>query len=425
MKLFRIPHLPNYLISRVGNIFYQGKEIQFPDFQKQIAPFKVNNIEFLLAITFGKFKLEPFHWEDCEGFRTGDDLLPYMVRIKRPILIDEKLGLYFVPYFPKVGITKDGKVYDLLNLKVLKEHPVFDYVENKPSYSQIFNCVCDLVSSKTGKSQKHALLHRLIALAFVPYCGDFRSLDINHKDANRRNNCPTNLEWVSRTQNLVHAFENGLRTDNIPVKVRDIKTGVVRDFYSASSAGRFFNCGNDAIMNRVRRGSGYCYHGFQFKHRDDDTDWHQHPKEVSNYQRNFEVTRGKETFIVKGRAEIRKYISVSFTTFNKHLLKNNGLYIDKNGSVIRELVKSHVSGTTRWNPLNCGKLLREYKRNEDSVNRYILKRKERKRLISKSNKTIRSEASSSVRKNVQRLSRGGEYTQVSGSGGHPILEREG
>jgi hypothetical protein len=47
-------------------------------------------------------------------------------------------------------------------------------------------------------------VHRLVALAFLP--NPEHKTDVNHKDSDPSNNHVTNLEWVSRAENMAHAL---------------------------------------------------------------------------------------------------------------------------------------------------------------------------------------------------------------------------
>lgn len=63
-------------------------------------------------------------------------------------------------------------------------------------------------------SNKSVLVHRLVADAFIPKISGEE--DVNHIDGNKSNNCVENLEWVSKSENMKHAYQSGLRqvTDN-------------------------------------------------------------------------------------------------------------------------------------------------------------------------------------------------------------------
>ena len=51
-------------------------------------------------------------------------------------------------------------------------------------------------------------LHRLVATAFH---GQHDDLVVNHKDGDKMNNIPKNLEFVTYSQNTIHAYDTGLR----------------------------------------------------------------------------------------------------------------------------------------------------------------------------------------------------------------------
>lgn len=50
--------------------------------------------------------------------------------------------------------------------------------------------------------------HRLVAEAFLPHVQENR--EVNHKDGDKQNNEVDNLEWVSRSENIKHAYSKGL-----------------------------------------------------------------------------------------------------------------------------------------------------------------------------------------------------------------------
>lgn len=61
---------------------------------------------------------------------------------------------------------------------------------------------------KDGKGRNFRV-HRLVAMTFIP--NPDNKPEVNHIDGNKRNNCVTNLEWVTSSENHVHAYVTGLR----------------------------------------------------------------------------------------------------------------------------------------------------------------------------------------------------------------------
>ena len=54
------------------------------------------------------------------------------------------------------------------------------------------------------------LLHRLVALAFIP--NPDNKPEVNHKDGDKSRNMAFNLEWCTESENLIHAYKTGLKT---------------------------------------------------------------------------------------------------------------------------------------------------------------------------------------------------------------------
>ena len=60
---------------------------------------------------------------------------------------------------------------------------------------------------KDGK-RKSFKVHRLVAIAFIP--NPDNKPEVNHIDGNKINNNIDNLEWVTSSENTIHAYETGL-----------------------------------------------------------------------------------------------------------------------------------------------------------------------------------------------------------------------
>lgn len=65
-----------------------------------------------------------------------------------------------------------------------------------------------LAISICGHRRKTTSAHRIVAKKFID--GFTPGLQVNHKDGVKTNNCICNLEWVTASQNALHAHKNGL-----------------------------------------------------------------------------------------------------------------------------------------------------------------------------------------------------------------------
>lgn len=60
-----------------------------------------------------------------------------------------------------------------------------------------------------GRKRK-AHIHRIVAEAFIGP-SPFPKATINHKNGKKSDNRPENLEWISQSENVKHAWRTGLR----------------------------------------------------------------------------------------------------------------------------------------------------------------------------------------------------------------------
>lgn len=128
-------------------------------------------------------------------------------------------GFFEIPDYPGYVMSKDGHVVDEKWMYCPLEKPSGEY---KWFY--------------LDRLKQSVHTHVLKANTFLPRIPG--KPHVNHKSGVKWDNDLENLEWVSPSENLVHAFRAGLRTDNKPVTVLDRVKNEVNEYYSLNEASR-------------------------------------------------------------------------------------------------------------------------------------------------------------------------------------------
>lgn len=105
----------------------------------------------------------------------------------------------------------------------------------------------------TLSNGEQRLVHILVATYFVEKPTNEKATLVNHIDGDKTNYSAVNLEWVTPSENLTHAFKTGLRTDNIPVLMKNLETGAVTRHYSMNECARILGINTSTLHLYMKR----------------------------------------------------------------------------------------------------------------------------------------------------------------------------
>lgn len=141
--------------------------------------------------------------------------------------------------------SNTGKVKNLITNRILNTSP------NSDGYPGI-NIVIP------GIGRRFKLLHRLICESFLTYIGPNNYFyEVNHIDGNKINNNLSNLEWVTRDENLAHARNAGLyKPTNGNRKISDSDIEDMKELkslgFTFKSISESYKCSSDHVSMLIR-----------------------------------------------------------------------------------------------------------------------------------------------------------------------------
>lgn len=117
------------------------------------------------------------------------------------------------------------------------------------------NGYCMFTVSRGGSRIINMTVHRAVAENFVD--GD-KNLYINHKDGNKQNNRSDNLEFVTHSQNMLHAIQNGLFKSRFTDEDLDKIYNLHNDGLTLDGIAKEMGVNKSTIQN--------CLHGNTYKY---------------------------------------------------------------------------------------------------------------------------------------------------------------
>lgn len=93
--------------------------------------------------------------------------------------------------YPQYSISQDGEVFSRYSSKQLRENKCSKYRQ---------------VTLYNNDGHKTFLVHRLVALAFLPNPYNYETVD--HIDYNIENNCVANLRWLPKCENSKRSWDD-------------------------------------------------------------------------------------------------------------------------------------------------------------------------------------------------------------------------
>lgn len=190
---------------------------------------------------------------------------------------------------PVIGYEASYRVSNLGKVKsidrTINVNGIYRFVKGRVLKTQLSKTGYEKVVLHSKNKAETLLVHRLVALAFIP--NHNQSFEIDHIDGVKTNNKLENLEWVSRSVNIKRAFNNGLKgvganqrnfikelgkSSNKELVQLSIDGNYIKTWHSLTEASKSLNI-NPSSISMVCNQSGlhtrYKAGGYKWKYKSD------------------------------------------------------------------------------------------------------------------------------------------------------------
>lgn len=189
----------HYYASRILAFAFKLKDNELLNSQKYIVSFIDGNNNNLNIKNLKIISKSEVNKNNGKKTKTSENFVKSMEKNIAEYML--KIPYKIFEEFPEYIIFEDGSIYNNVDKFGAKR-----FITGSKSSENYFNI---------NRNDKSLKLHRLICMAFKPLSGkilydDYKDLQVNHIDGDKLNNHKNNLEWVTQSQNIIHAYENNL-----------------------------------------------------------------------------------------------------------------------------------------------------------------------------------------------------------------------
>lgn len=216
-------------------------------------------------------------------------------------------NFYMIPGRLRFAISKTGIMIDLWRCQNIN-----------------FNITKPIIKDGiTGgyRTSRFGSRHRMMALAFLELTQHPSRLWVNHKNGIPGDDRVDNLEWVTPSQNVQHAYDHNLHPNKVrSVDVINSKTGETYQFPNIAQASRFTGLSHTCITGRLTRSNGNNYpDGWRFKETGEEWDALKTRSHIASNERRVMMMSIKDNTVKEfvSTAECSKYSGIAQTTIAK------------------------------------------------------------------------------------------------------------
>lgn len=114
-----------------------------------------------------------------------------------------------------LDVSEDGRIF---NARTGRE---YSWSKSAGGYARVY--------ARVNGKHKGISVHRAVALAFIP--NPENKPDVNHKDGQKQNNHVSNLEWMTRGENMRHAKNTGLWNKRMGIEHVESRDRIIRNLH--------------------------------------------------------------------------------------------------------------------------------------------------------------------------------------------------